>query len=207
MGDAIKYLYDKFILRDLFSFITPGAIVILTAIVLFVPQATLLAWSRYIPWLFYIPLFGIFYVTGFAVQCLGVFLGCIRLHKIEESSITQRFRMLFGKLRSKEDVSKSAREKEVDFLNATAKAVWARQHHERSVILKQMCANNLWAVIIVVFTLLLKLLWPSPMGLLIIAVLLLISLFWGYRSSELAVDTIEDKVKSLNNNKELKEDN
>ena len=37
MGDAIKYLYSQFILRDVLSFVTPGAIVVLTAFSLFLP--------------------------------------------------------------------------------------------------------------------------------------------------------------------------
>ena len=210
-GDAIKHLYDKFILRDVLSFVTPGAIVTLTTfIILKEPSLNeLLRYSRDIHWLLYIPLFGLFFVVGFSVQCLGVFLGCIRLHKIDKSDIKQRFKMLFGKLQEKDDCSGEARGKVISFINSTASHDWARQHCERSVILKQMCANNLFAFIIAgVF------LWVSfcnckavyigvPS---FVAVMLLFSLYFGYRSSEIAVDTIEDKVRELDKKGKLNKD-
>ena len=78
IGNTIKYLYEKFILRDLLSFITPGAIIILIAFLLFLPEPslsqrldTVLKYSGDMHWLLYIPLFGLFYIVGFAVQCFG----------------------------------------------------------------------------------------------------------------------------------------
>ena len=77
-GNVIKDLYEKFILRDILSFVTPGAIVVLTAFVLFIQEPTLrdnlekfFEYSRSMHWLLYIPLFGVFYTVGFAIQCFG----------------------------------------------------------------------------------------------------------------------------------------
>ena len=216
MGDTIKYLYSQFILRDLLSFITPGAMVVLAALLLFLPEQclsqrldTLFRYSRDMHWLLYIPLFGVFYVVGFAVQYLGVFCGCIRLHKTDKSSIKQRFKMSFSKMWSENDVYREQREKTVDFLNVTAKADSAKQYHERSIVLKQMCANNSTAFIIAgVF------LWVSFCNYEVVrfvvfsfvAVWLLFSLYFGYRSSEHAVNTIEDKIFKLDKEGKLREE-
>ena len=61
MGDVIKNLYDKFIMRDLLSFITPGAVVVLTAFLLLLPEQclsqrldTLFKYSHDMHWLLYI---------------------------------------------------------------------------------------------------------------------------------------------------------
>ena len=76
-GDAIKYLYGKFILRDVFSFITPGAIIVLSGILLFNNNLNELH-TIDIPWPLYIPIFGIFFLVGFATQCFGELVGVIR---------------------------------------------------------------------------------------------------------------------------------
>ncbi len=100
IGSAIKYLYQQFILRDLLSFITPGAIVVLTAFVLFLPGScltqrldTLFNYSTSMHWLLYIPLFGLFFIVGFAVQCFGEIIGFIRIHRIAKSCCNQRRRI------------------------------------------------------------------------------------------------------------------
>ncbi len=69
MGDAIKYLYSQFILRDVLSFITPGAIVVFVATYLFYFELI----DHPIHWLLFIPLFGVCYIVGFALHCFKEF--------------------------------------------------------------------------------------------------------------------------------------
>ena len=218
MGDAIKYLYSQFLLRDVLSFITPGAIVVLSAILVLLPEPcisqrinTLFQYSNSIRWLLYIPLFGIFFLTGYAIQCLQCLFGYVRLHRLDKSRCDQRSDILHSGWQDKPDyVWKEAREKVMDFLNVTARADWARQHCERSVILKQMCANSFGAIIIAGIFLLTDAFCPykyaDVLTVSVVSILLLISMLWGYRNSELAVDTIERKVESLHDAGKLKED-
>ncbi len=79
IGDAIRYLYGTFILRDLLSFVTPGAIIVGSALLLkFDPsQDQILNFAKSIPLIVYLPIFGICYVVGFAIQCFGVRIGLI----------------------------------------------------------------------------------------------------------------------------------
>ena len=102
MGDVIKYLYTQFILRDVLSSVAPGAIVILTAFLILLPEPTLEAnleklfeYSRNMHWLLYIPLFGVFYMTGFAIECLGRLLGLIRSNPLDKNNFWERLRVFY----------------------------------------------------------------------------------------------------------------
>ncbi len=216
-GNAIKYLYSQFILRDVLSFITPGALVVLTAFLLLLPCSsltqrldTLFDYSTSIHWLLYIPLFGIFYLIGYAVQCLQCLFGCVRLHFTDKSCFSQRRSVFKCDWQDKTDYMKKTREETTDFLNITVKVGWARQYRERSVVLKQMSANGFGAIILASIFLLVDSFCPfqyaNILVVSIVALFLLVSLLWGYRSSEFAVDTIENKVKSLKNTGKLERD-
>ena len=193
-GNAIKYLYEKFLLRDLLSFITPGAIVVLTAFVLFIQEPslvqrldTLFEYSRDMYWLLYIPLFGLFFLVGFAIQCFGEIVGLIRIHVDAKGCCRQRFKIfLCKKWDDKSNIWwKKAHEDAVDFAEATYRkekdeGEWARNQHERLVVLKQMCANGFLAGVIAgVFLAVNYCPWP-PAKLCVVslvAFLLLVSLF------------------------------
>ncbi len=189
-GDAIKYLYSQFILRDVLSFITPGAIVILTGFLLFLPEPcltqrleTLFKYSRDIHWLLYIPLFSVFYIVGFAVQCFGELLGCIRhTPNDDRSCLQQRLRIFWD---AKENWWHQAHVRIAHFMRATqdCKQKWERERHERFVVLKQMCANGALAIAIAGAFLAVKYHWSQawPEVVYVVAGLLLISLFWGFR--------------------------
>ncbi len=89
LSDTIKGFYSEFILRDLLSFVTPGAIVVGAFIFLLsgffsvtIPQqhndlmpviiSGELIWTVFqMPIFAWILLFGFFYVVGFSIQCLG----------------------------------------------------------------------------------------------------------------------------------------
>jgi len=67
IGDTVEHLYDNFLLRDLLSFVTPGAIVVISALLLKFCPSQILDFSKSIPFIMYIPIFGVFYIIGFAI--------------------------------------------------------------------------------------------------------------------------------------------
>ena len=201
-GYAIKYLYEKFILRDVLSFVTPGALVVLAASLLFLsgslPQQleTLLRYSRETHWLLYILLFGAFYLVGFAVQCLGEITGLIQFTPYAEKSWHKRRSMFCCSWDKNYDKPQESNiwwwkehEELKKFWEATREETKynenAQQGRERLVVLKQMCANGFLAIIIAAILLAISyipLLWVKLVLLIILVVLPLVaSLFWGHR--------------------------
>lgn len=202
-GNAIKYLYSQFILRDVLSFITPGTIVVLTAFLLFLPEPclgqrldTLFRYSRDIHWLLYIPLFGIFYMVGFAVQCFGEAVRLIYSYRdvrVTWSNIRDIFRCRWRDIPN----PLSFREEFDDliaFWQATERNEGARQGRERLVIMKQMCGNGFLAIVIASFLLLVDNLEASLWFLLVPGIPLLISIWWGHRVYVLRQDAREQSI-------------
>ena len=210
IGSAIKYLYSQFILRDVLSAITPGAIVVLSAILVLLPEPslsqrlnTLFQYSTSIHWLLYIPLFGLFYVIGFAIECLERLFG-IRLHKLDDSSFRQRLGIFCGNLVDKSDINKKWRGQAINFLWMSSDHDWAGQNYERLVVLKQMCASNFGAIAIAGFLFGVSFCqnaWVKFGVLYLVIFGLLLSLYWGYRDFTIAATTMEDKFKSLREGK------
>jgi hypothetical protein len=90
LSDTIKGFYSDFILRDLLSFVTPGAIVIGTMIL---ALSNIDFNSRYglqyfvliinhIPIVFWILMFGIFYIVGVGLQVIGQTCSSFMMRKI-----------------------------------------------------------------------------------------------------------------------------
>jgi hypothetical protein len=189
--------------------------VVLAAFLLFIPEPSLwqrldklFEYSRSIHWLLYIPLFGVFYMMGFAVECLERLFG-IRIHKLDESCFQQRLRIFCGNLAEKSDIYKVFREKAIEFFWMSRNHDWAGQNYERLVVLKQMCASNFGAIIIagVLFGVsFCQNEWVKIGVLSLVILFLLLSLFWGYRDFTIAVTTMENKFRSLKNEEKLKED-
>jgi hypothetical protein len=208
MGDAIKYLYSQFILRDVLSFITPGAIVTIAALLLFLHPHEIIYLSRSIHWIIYIPIFGVFYMVGFAIQCLGDLIGFIRFTPYGEDKrsfgrrrgifsckyVTNRESIIWWQEEEKE-LSKfyDKVDKEID--KNTGKGEGIKQGHERMVVMKQMCANGFMAIFIAIIFILVYFYCPwiwinITLGVLL-AIVLLGSLFWGYRVHMLKQNTRE----------------
>jgi hypothetical protein len=202
--DLIKYLYEKFLFRDVFSLMTPGAVVAVSATYVLFPDIR----NIYFPWPFYIPMFGIFFIIGFSLQCLAELLNLVQTQDLAKSTRRQRFGFLscnwidnVDKLRWWKDRYPQM----VKFLRQTQddKYSWARQQRERLVALKQMCGNNFIGFVfsgIFIATyycpFYVKYIWVS-----IVSCLLIISLLWGHRvhvlrqydMSEEILNQIEDK--------------
>jgi hypothetical protein len=194
MGDAIKYLYSQFILRDVLSFITPGAIVVFAATYVFYPELL----DRAIHWLLFIPLFGVFYIVGFALQCFGELFGFIRFTPYGERSWGKRFGIFSCKYVTNKDsiIWWQEEEKKLsDFYEEAKENEGVQQGHERMVVMKQMCGNGLMAIFIAGIFILVYFLcaciWVNIALGVLLAIVLLGSLFWGYRVHMLKQNTRE----------------
>jgi hypothetical protein len=72
ISEAIKYLYEDFIFRDVLGYVTPGAILIGCVLLLYYTDPTVVINTlSAIPVVLYIPIFGIAFVIGFALENLG----------------------------------------------------------------------------------------------------------------------------------------
>lgn len=84
--DAIKYLYQQFILRDVVAYVAPGAI--LAGCVLWVvfgaDNAVKILLG--IPKIAYLPIYGIIFITGLGLENLGEMLGVLRFHNRVDKS-------------------------------------------------------------------------------------------------------------------------
>jgi len=91
LSDTIKGFYSEFILRDLLSFVTPGAIVVGASII---ALSDLVMGSNFrlldflfifnhIPIFIWILLFGLFYIIGLGLQYIREFFPCLKFPPIE----------------------------------------------------------------------------------------------------------------------------
>jgi 4-hydroxybenzoate polyprenyltransferase len=144
---------------------------------------TLFTFSRSMHWLLYIPLFGGFYLGGFAVQCLGESTGLIRFSPPDEYpfSFRQRINIFLNWTKDKDNMWW------VKYYQKMA-TLWKaddnlRQERERLIVLKQMCANGFLAIFIAATLITVHHFWLHGWHWLLLSwfVVLLASLFWGYR--------------------------
>ena len=205
MGEAIKYLYSQFILRDVLSFITPGAIVLLSATHVFNKSFESLS----IHWLFYVPLFGLAFVTGFAIQCLGEIIGVVSFRPNIKITCADKMKIIFCRWREPEDTRckwndpenplgmKKAYEEDQDFWKAIGKDDDKRQGRERVVILTQMCINISISLVIAVipFAIHQWSILASQILAYIVFSILILSLFWGHRVHVLRRFNREEVIK------------
>jgi len=133
IGDSIKYFYEKFILRDLLAFVTPGAIVVMSVLLLHCDIYVIKEFFNDLKFVLYIPIYGVLFVVGFAVQCLGfeIIPWLFKFHNCEDDKEYYSERLIKIRRLNKDDEDKVV-----------------KQQHERFVILKLMCANNALAIFI-----------------------------------------------------------
>ena len=82
IAEAIKYLYQQFILRDVVAYVTPGTI--LAFCVLKVHLGSTMAAVAFIntniPAVAFVPIYGLLFITGLAIQNLGEMLKVLPEH-------------------------------------------------------------------------------------------------------------------------------
>lgn len=181
MGDIVeglKYLYREFILRDILSFVTPGAIVVFPVLYSLFPGI------RFeVPhWLLYIPFFGVLFMVGFAIQCFGEFVGIVRTQENVGGTWHQRLG-IFRCWNESNIWWKEVHERATQFQKETKQDEDASRRVERLVVLKQMCGNCSIALAIAVILLMIASWWPqaSRMATIVLAVVLVPFVYWGHR--------------------------
>jgi hypothetical protein len=75
VGNIVSGFYSDFVLRDLLSFVTPGAILLGSILFLILPLNYLIHFFNNLNWILYIFLFGLCYIIGFGLMMVGEFLG------------------------------------------------------------------------------------------------------------------------------------
>ena len=179
MSDFFNNLYEKFLLRDILSFITPGAILTVSVFLLWLSPSQILENIAKIHWILYILIFGFLYIVGFAIQCLGAEFPrvfrlppLIRFHRdLTDSKFynDDNLKDIYKRrLSSKESLGKDS-----------------KQQNERLVILQQMCGNGFLAATIAAILLLVKYLLPdfsllAPLATGLLTLFLLASLYVGH---------------------------
>jgi hypothetical protein len=71
IADAIKYLYQQWILRDIVAYVTPGTILGACLLKILLNGESVVALARGIPAIAYVPLYGLLFSIGVAVQNFG----------------------------------------------------------------------------------------------------------------------------------------
>lgn len=78
--EAIKYLYQQFILRDVVAYVAPGAILVGCVVWVVFGTDTALRILLGIPTIAYLPIYGLVFITGLGLQNLGEMLRMLRFH-------------------------------------------------------------------------------------------------------------------------------
>lgn len=187
--DIFKDLYQKFLMRDLLGFIVPGTIIVLSFMYLLgLNVYQLLLYNGHISSLVYIPIFGLLYVVGFGIQCFAAeLIPLIQYHA--RRCDKHKDKVCFWQKTCK-DCFKVHLDKLVVVLKLPDQS---QEQHERFVVLKQMCANNGLALSFFTIMMIVKnfLIFKAKSKIepdypvifvWIVLVILVISLFKGYKS-------------------------
>src|SRR6266581_242145 len=71
IADAIKYLYQQWILRDIVAYVTPGTILAVSLLKVLLNGESVMARINGLPPIAYVPLYGLLFSIGVAVQNFG----------------------------------------------------------------------------------------------------------------------------------------
>jgi hypothetical protein len=80
IAEAIKYLYQQFVLRDVVAYVAPGAILVACILWVIFGTENAVILVRDLPAIAYLPLYGIVFITGLGLENLGEMLGMLRFH-------------------------------------------------------------------------------------------------------------------------------
>src|SRR5882672_2781642 len=80
IADAIKYLYQEFILRDVVAYVTPGAILAASVVCVLLGDDKAVKFALGIPKAAYLPIYGALFITGLGLENLGEMFGVLRFH-------------------------------------------------------------------------------------------------------------------------------
>lgn len=80
IAEAIKYLYQQFILRDVVAYVAPGAVLAGSILKVLLGTQGAVAFLKDIPTIAYLPIYGALFMTGLAMENLGEMVGLLRFH-------------------------------------------------------------------------------------------------------------------------------
>ncbi|HEV2837099.1 MAG TPA: hypothetical protein VGW58_17405 [Pyrinomonadaceae bacterium] len=156
--DAIKYLYQQFILRDVVAYVTPGTI--LTTCLLRVHFRGLepaLLFIERIPKIAYVPIYGLLFTMGLGIQNFGEMIRLLKDHvrKDQKGHLSEKLR--FGKLQDFHRVlSRQTPDRSNDY------AEWMERTRERIEVKKYASGNIALALVMgAVVILVAKLSWNA----------------------------------------------
>ena len=81
LAEAIKYLYQQFILRDVVAYVTPGTILAACLLRLhFGDQTPAVDFIKNIPTVAYVPIYGLLFTMGLGIQHFGELISALKQH-------------------------------------------------------------------------------------------------------------------------------
>lgn len=169
-------------MRDILSFLVPGAIVVFALLYLFGEgQNYIVNILKSVSSWIYLPLFGFCYVIGFALQCLGTDLfPVLKFH--DKRCSKHKDKQCFWQRNC--SLCYCEHLKVLKKFNELSEEI--RGQHERFVVLKQMCGNNTLALSVVIIVIFVRILFRGytyhSIGVIIVMLLLVWFLYIGYKS-------------------------
>jgi hypothetical protein len=151
IAEAIKYLYQQFVLRDVVAYVAPGTILVASVLWVLFGAENAVILVRDLPAVAYLPLYGIVFVTGLGLENLGEMLGVLRFHNRRKDfnkrrnarrrrEDTDHFRVLQEFHRA----TSTSGEKEKD----DGYGVWLERTRERITIKKYASGNIAIAILV-----------------------------------------------------------
>jgi hypothetical protein len=143
IADAIKYLYQQFILRDVVAYVAPGTI--LAASLLrahFRDLEPTLVFLERIPKIYYVPIYGLLFTMGLGIQSFGELIGLVKDHvrKDHKGKLSEELR--FKKL---QDFHRVLSRKIPDRMDTYAE--WMERTRERIEVKKYASGNIALALV------------------------------------------------------------
>jgi hypothetical protein len=131
IAEAIKYLYQQFILRDVVAYVAPGTIVAACLLRLYLGGAEpAFNFIKNIPIIAYVPLYGLLFTMGLGIQRLGERIKILKNHQRKDDK--ERFDIL-------QDFHRAVLLREIDQTSDYAETL--ERTRERIEVKKYSCGN------------------------------------------------------------------
>jgi hypothetical protein len=196
IAEAIKYLYQQFILRDVVAYVAPGTIV--AACLLRVHLGGLepaLNFINSIPKIAYVPIYGLLFTMGLGIQDLGETIKLLKKHQRKDDK--ERFDKL-------QEFHRAVLLRQVDQRNDYPETL--ERTRERIEVKKYACGNIALALVMGAILILIAKSFPNSAGWAILATggILVVSLIHAHRLHVKHVKIWEDSA--IQNRKDLQLD-
>jgi len=143
IAEAIKYLYQQFILRDVVAYVAPGAILAGCVLKVLLGTAAAVKFAGDIPAIAYLPIYGGLLLTGLALENLGEVIGLLRFHNrrhLKRVDDKEHFRVLQEFHRVASTAGNADKDDSYD--------TWLERTRERITVKKYASGNMVVAILI-----------------------------------------------------------